>query len=70
MPKINPWIGQTATIVAVLLALFGWQKADMARLETGLAGLRADIADLRDRIAGLEAGQQENRERLTRLEAR
>ena len=69
MPKINPWIGQTVMIVAVFVALFGWQKADIARLETGLAELRADIAGLRDRMAGLEAGQRENRKRLTRLEA-
>ena len=57
MPKIDPRVGQTVTIVAAVVALFGRRKVDMGRLEAGIAQLRADIADLRDRMTRPEAGQ-------------
>ena len=46
----------------------GWQKADMARLETGLAELRADISEVHDRVVRVEAGQVMTGERMARIE--
>ena len=68
MPKINTRVGRTVTIVAVIVALFGWRKVDMGRLEAGIAQLRADIADLRDGMARPEAGQATTGERMARIE--
>ena len=59
--------------------LFGWQRADMAaletrletrfdRLETGQIELRERTARMDERLDRLEAGQTELRERMARIE--
>ena len=35
VPKIDPWIGRTVTIVAVTAARFGWRNIDAFRVEAG-----------------------------------
>ena len=62
MPKINPFVAQFLAIVAVLVALFGWLRAEMG-------GLRAGQIELLERVVRLEAGQGELLERVVRLEA-
>ena len=85
MPQIGPFMKLFFALLVVLVALFGWQRADMAALETRL-GERFDerfIAmetrfDERivametrfdERFERLEAGQSELRERMARIEA-
>lgn len=49
--EIDPYIGLFLAIAALNIGLFGWLRADLTRIETGL---RADMAALRERVAGLE----------------
>ena len=74
MPQIGPFMKLFFALLVVLVALFGWQRADMAALETRL-GERFTRIDERftridERFTRLEAGQSELRERTARLETR
>ncbi len=83
MPQIGPFVKLFLALLVVLVALFGWQRADMAALETRLGEhfderftriderldrLETGQSELRERMARLEAGQSELRERMARLE--
>ena len=82
MPKLNPFVAQFLAIVAVLVALFGWLRAEMSelragqvellervvRLEAGQEQLRAGQTDLVERVARIEAGQASAGERMARIE--
>ena len=80
MPQIGPFVKLFLALLVALLVLFGWQRADMAaletrievrfdRLETGQSGLRERMTRLETRFERLETGQSELRERMVRLEA-
>ena len=80
MPKINPFITLFFAIAAMNVVLFGWQRADMAALETRietrftgveerLVRIEAGQSELRERMARIEAGQTELRQRTARIEA-
>ncbi len=79
MPQIGPFVKLFLALLVVLVALFAWQRADMAtlearletrfdRLETGQSELRERMARIETRFDRLEAGQSELRERMARLE--
>ena len=83
MPKINPFITLFLAIAAMNVVLFGWQRTDMAALETRIeerfaaieerfAALETRIetrfAGVEERLVRIEAGQAELRERMARIE--
>ncbi len=83
MPKVNPFITLFFAIAAMNVVLFGWQRADMAALETRIeerfAAIEARFAALEtrietrfaaveERLVRIEAGQAELRERMARIE--
>ena len=65
MPKINPFITLFFAIAAMNVVLFGWQRADMAALETRI---ETRFAGVEERLVRIEAGQAELRERMARIE--
>ncbi len=65
MPKINPFVGLFLAIAAMNAGLFGWQRADMAALETRI---ETRFAGVEERLVRIEAGQAELRERMARIE--
>ena len=83
MPKINPFITLFLAIAAMNVVLFGWQRADMAALETRIeerfaaiearfaaleTRIEARFAGVEERLVRIEAGQAELRERMARIE--
>ena len=76
MPKINPLITLFLAIAAMNAGLFGWQRADMAALETRIEArfialetrIETRFAGVEERLVRIEAGQAELRERMARIE--
>ena len=83
MPKINPFITLFFAIAAMNVVLFGWQRADMAALETRIeerfaaieerfaaleTRIEARFTAVEERLVRIEAGQAELRERMARIE--
>ena len=82
MPQVGPFMKLFFALLVVLVALFGWLRADMATLETRL-GERFIAMETRfderfvametrfdERFDRLEAGQSELRERTSELRER
>ena len=55
--KIGRDTGHTLALAALIVALFGWLKADIAETNERLAALEAGQAAHGERLAALEAGQ-------------
>ncbi len=76
MPKINPLVTLFLAIAAMNVGLFGWQRADMAALETRIEArivaletrIETRFAGVEERLVRIEAGQAELRERMARIE--
>ena len=74
MPQVNPFVKLFLTLLAVLVVLFGWQRADMAALETRL---EEHFTRIEERFIALETRLEERflavetrfDERFARLEA-
>ena len=52
--KIGRDTGHALALAALIVALFGWLKADIARIDAGLDALRAGSAATNERLARLE----------------
>ena len=59
--KIGRDTGHALALAALIVALFGWLKADIARIDAGLDALRAGLDATNERLAATN-------ERLARLE--
>ena len=71
MPQVSPFVKLFLAILAALVVLFGWQRADMAALETRFdERFIALEARFDERFTRLEAGQIELRERMVRMDER
>ena len=69
MPKVSPFVTLFLAIAAMNVGLFGWQRADMAALETRIeARIVALETRIEERLVRIEAGQAELRERMARIE--
>ena len=76
MPKISPLVTLFLAIAAMNAGLFGWQRADMAALETRIEArfialetrIETRFAGVEERLVRIEAGQAELRERMARIE--
>ena len=59
--KIGRDTGHALALAALIVAMFGWLKADIARIDAGLDALRAGLAIADERLAAMN-------EQLARLE--